>query len=161
MKVAKRHSHQLCNFALRQKRAALLHPGNQCVKKKTWRKPSSVLFSHRQDKLTLQPSTLCTFCCANFTATMAGKRALVILSKGAEEMETVIPVDIMRRAGVGSICALCRFNNYAVSTSQNSPFLQLTLSGPLTWCYPHSLSACHSIDVKVCFYYSSCPYSVT
>lgn len=31
---------------------------------------------------------------------MAGKRALVILSKGAEEMETVIPVDIMRRAGV-------------------------------------------------------------
>lgn len=31
---------------------------------------------------------------------MAGKRALVILSKGAEEMETVIPVDVMRRAGV-------------------------------------------------------------
>uniref|UniRef100_A0A3Q3WB31 protein deglycase n=1 Tax=Mola mola TaxID=94237 RepID=A0A3Q3WB31_MOLML len=31
---------------------------------------------------------------------MAGKRALVILSKGAEEMETVIPVDIMRRAGI-------------------------------------------------------------
>nr|XP_015192457.1 PREDICTED: protein deglycase DJ-1 isoform X4 [Lepisosteus oculatus] len=31
---------------------------------------------------------------------MAAKRALVILSKGAEEMETVIPVDIMRRAGV-------------------------------------------------------------
>lgn len=31
---------------------------------------------------------------------MAGKKALVILSKGAEEMETVIPVDVMRRAGV-------------------------------------------------------------
>lgn len=31
---------------------------------------------------------------------MAGKRALVIVSKGAEEMETVVPVDIMRRAGV-------------------------------------------------------------
>ncbi|XP_077583200.1 Parkinson disease protein 7 homolog isoform X3 [Stigmatopora nigra] len=31
---------------------------------------------------------------------MAGKSALVILSKGAEEMETVIPVDIMRRAGM-------------------------------------------------------------
>uniref|UniRef100_A0A668AQL0 protein deglycase n=1 Tax=Myripristis murdjan TaxID=586833 RepID=A0A668AQL0_9TELE len=31
---------------------------------------------------------------------MAGKRALVILSKGAEEMETVIPVDVMRRAGI-------------------------------------------------------------
>lgn len=41
----------------------------------------------------------------NFKATMASKRALVILSKGAEEMETVIPVDIMRRAGVGSMCA--------------------------------------------------------
>ncbi|KAK2821665.1 hypothetical protein Q7C36_021008 [Tachysurus vachellii] len=31
---------------------------------------------------------------------MAAKRALVILSKGAEEMETVIPVDVMRRAGI-------------------------------------------------------------
>ncbi|NP_001268568.1 Parkinson disease protein 7 homolog [Mesocricetus auratus] len=31
---------------------------------------------------------------------MASKRALVILAKGAEEMETVIPVDIMRRAGI-------------------------------------------------------------
>nr|XP_023491628.1 protein/nucleic acid deglycase DJ-1 isoform X2 [Equus caballus] len=30
---------------------------------------------------------------------MASKRALVILAKGAEEMETVIPVDVMRRAG--------------------------------------------------------------
>uniref|UniRef100_A0A672QUD9 DJ-1/PfpI domain-containing protein n=1 Tax=Sinocyclocheilus grahami TaxID=75366 RepID=A0A672QUD9_SINGR len=33
---------------------------------------------------------------------MAGKRALVILAKGMEEMETVIPVDVMRRAGVCS-----------------------------------------------------------
>lgn len=63
---------------------------------------------------------------------MTGKRALVILSKGAEEMETVIPVDIMRRAGVGSMCALCMLHNYAVSTSQNSRYLSLTLSGPLT-----------------------------
>ncbi|KAL0603522.1 Parkinson disease protein 7-like protein [Plecturocebus cupreus] len=31
---------------------------------------------------------------------MASKRALVILAKGAEEMETVIPVDVMRRAGI-------------------------------------------------------------
>lgn len=31
---------------------------------------------------------------------MAGKRALVILSKGAEEIETVVPVDVMRRAGI-------------------------------------------------------------
>ena len=36
---------------------------------------------------------------------MAGKRALVILSKGAEEMETVIPVDIMRRAGVSTLAS--------------------------------------------------------
>uniref|UniRef100_A0A2K5I4D8 protein deglycase n=1 Tax=Colobus angolensis palliatus TaxID=336983 RepID=A0A2K5I4D8_COLAP len=31
---------------------------------------------------------------------MASKRALVILAKGAEEMETVILVDVMRRAGI-------------------------------------------------------------
>ncbi|XP_061458006.1 Parkinson disease protein 7 [Rhineura floridana] len=31
---------------------------------------------------------------------MTSKRALVILAKGAEEMETVIPTDIMRRAGI-------------------------------------------------------------
>lgn len=34
---------------------------------------------------------------------MASKRALVILAKGAEEMETVIPVDVMRRAGVSPL----------------------------------------------------------
>lgn len=39
---------------------------------------------------------------------MAGKRALVILSKGAEEMETVIPVDVMRRAGVCATTDLCQ-----------------------------------------------------
>lgn len=43
----------------------------------------------------------CTFLVfALCSPTMAAKRALVILAKGAEEMETVIPVDIMRRAGV-------------------------------------------------------------
>ncbi|XP_021512012.2 Parkinson disease protein 7 isoform X2 [Meriones unguiculatus] len=31
---------------------------------------------------------------------MASKRALIILAKGAEEIETVVPVDIMRRAGI-------------------------------------------------------------
>ncbi|ELW70100.1 Protein DJ-1 [Tupaia chinensis] len=31
---------------------------------------------------------------------MASKRALVILAKGAEETEMVIPVDVMRRAGI-------------------------------------------------------------
>uniref|UniRef100_A0A673WKL7 protein deglycase n=1 Tax=Salmo trutta TaxID=8032 RepID=A0A673WKL7_SALTR len=36
---------------------------------------------------------------------MAGKKALVILSKGAEEMETVIPVDVMRRAGIAVMLA--------------------------------------------------------
>lgn len=47
---------------------------------------------------------------------MAGKRALVILSKGAEEMETVIPVDIMRRAGVcNSSAGLLTFSVLAVS----------------------------------------------
>ncbi|KAL0623887.1 Parkinson disease protein 7 [Plecturocebus cupreus] len=31
---------------------------------------------------------------------MASKSTVVILAKGAEEMETVIPVDVMRRAGI-------------------------------------------------------------
>ncbi|XP_068934964.1 Parkinson disease protein 7 isoform X2 [Petaurus breviceps papuanus] len=36
---------------------------------------------------------------------MASKKALVILAKGAEEMETVIPVDLMRRAGMKVVVA--------------------------------------------------------
>ncbi|XP_075461151.1 Parkinson disease protein 7 [Ascaphus truei] len=36
---------------------------------------------------------------------MASKRALVILAKGAEEMETVIPTDVMRRAGIKVVVA--------------------------------------------------------
>uniref|UniRef100_A0A8C0XD99 DJ-1/PfpI domain-containing protein n=1 Tax=Castor canadensis TaxID=51338 RepID=A0A8C0XD99_CASCN len=36
---------------------------------------------------------------------MGSKRALVILAQGAEEMELVIPVDIMRRAGIKVIVA--------------------------------------------------------
>lgn len=44
---------------------------------------------------------------------MASKRALVILAKGAEEMETVIPTDVMRRAGVSvqtvkNLCDHCQ-----------------------------------------------------
>lgn len=34
---------------------------------------------------------------------MAAKRVLVLLAKGAEEIETVIPVDVLRRAGVSAI----------------------------------------------------------
>lgn len=46
---------------------------------------------------------------------MASKRALVILAKGAEEMETVIPVDVMRRAGVSLPHALaCHFYLFTV-----------------------------------------------
>ncbi|XP_032981520.1 protein/nucleic acid deglycase DJ-1-like [Rhinolophus ferrumequinum] len=36
---------------------------------------------------------------------MASKRALIILAKGAEEMETIIPVDVVRRTGIKVIVA--------------------------------------------------------
>ncbi|GBP30939.1 hypothetical protein EVAR_28580_1 [Eumeta japonica] len=41
-----------------------------------------------------------TFTCVNLQSTMANKTALVILAEGAEEMETVITVDMLRRGGV-------------------------------------------------------------
>uniref|UniRef100_A0A8C5HIF4 protein deglycase n=1 Tax=Gouania willdenowi TaxID=441366 RepID=A0A8C5HIF4_GOUWI len=50
---------------------------------------------------------------------MAGKRALVILSKGAEEMETVIPVDIMRRAGVYCVTVAGLLGKEPVQCSRN------------------------------------------
>uniref|UniRef100_H0YWD3 protein deglycase n=1 Tax=Taeniopygia guttata TaxID=59729 RepID=H0YWD3_TAEGU len=50
-----------------------------------------------------QADTAPSFTTISLTAApqdMASKRALVILAKGAEEMETVIPTDVMRRAGI-------------------------------------------------------------
>jgi hypothetical protein len=34
---------------------------------------------------------------------MSVPKALLILAEGAEEMETVISIDVMRRGGVGSV----------------------------------------------------------
>ena len=40
-----------------------------------------------------------------YSTSKMGKRALVFLAEGAEEMETVITVDVLRRAGVEVILA--------------------------------------------------------
>merc|ERR1712141_121183 len=42
---------------------------------------------------------------------MAGKRALVVLAKGAEEMEAVISVDVLRRANIETVVAGLDGNN--------------------------------------------------
>lgn len=72
---------------------------------------------------------------------MASKRALVILAKGAEEMETVIPTDVMRRAGV----SVQTVNNLCVCLIKGKSLPQVDVhfqefsvcSGKI---YPHDLT---------------------
>uniref|UniRef100_A0A8C3EIX4 protein deglycase n=4 Tax=Neognathae TaxID=8825 RepID=A0A8C3EIX4_CORMO len=69
-----------------------------------WQRPQSSLTDAGQrppfSPLGLPAPSFTTISLIEAPQEMASKRALVILAKGAEEMETVIPTDVMRRAGI-------------------------------------------------------------
>jgi putative intracellular protease/amidase len=75
---------------------------------------------------------------------MSAKRALVFLAKGAEEMETVITVDVLRRAGIlvtlagveGADAVLCSRDvrvvpDVALSSVENDNFDAVIVPGGL------------------------------
>lgn len=43
------------------------------------------------------------FASSNIKTTMGSKSAMVILAEGAEEMEAVIAIDVLRRGGVSKV----------------------------------------------------------